>query len=91
MDGIQMLTQQYRIFNDEGKTFAFDNRAKSGFARGEGVGCLVLKPLSQALKDNDKIRSVIVNTGTGQDGKTVGMSLSHYRPYMQVLDLTQLH
>ncbi|OIW25172.1 hypothetical protein CONLIGDRAFT_690934 [Coniochaeta ligniaria NRRL 30616] len=62
------------IFNDEGKTFAFDNRAKSGFARGEGVGCLVLKPLQQALKDNDKIRSVIVNTGTGQDGKTIGMT-----------------
>lgn len=66
------LTTQYRIFNDHGRTFAFDHRAKSGFARGEGVGCLVLKPLDQALKDNDRIRSVIVNTGTGQDGKTVG-------------------
>ncbi|KAH8903179.1 polyketide synthase [Coniochaeta sp. PMI_546] len=62
------------IFNDDGKTFAFEKRAKSGFARGEGVGCLVLKPLQQALKDNDKIRSVIVNTGTGQDGKTLGMT-----------------
>jgi acyl transferase domain-containing protein/NADPH:quinone reductase-like Zn-dependent oxidoreductase/acyl carrier protein len=62
------------IFNDDGKTFAFDHRAKSGFARGEGVGCLVLKPLKQALADNDKIRSVIVNSGTSQDGKTVGMT-----------------
>ncbi|PNY26863.1 Polyketide synthase [Tolypocladium capitatum] len=62
------------IFNDHGKTFAFDHRAKSGFARGEGVGCLVLKPLDQALRDNDKIRSIIVNTGTNQDGKTVGLS-----------------
>ncbi|POR36838.1 Polyketide synthase [Tolypocladium paradoxum] len=62
------------IFNDHGKTFAFDHRAKSGFARGEGVGCLVLKPLDQALRDNDKIRSIIVNTGTNQDGKTVGKS-----------------
>lgn len=75
-----MLTPHYRIFNDDGKTFAFDKRAKSGFARGEGVGCLVLKPLQQALKDNDKIRSVIVNTGTGQDGKTLGMCMSHDRP-----------
>ncbi|KAL2673843.1 hypothetical protein Neosp_012287 [[Neocosmospora] mangrovei] len=62
------------IFNEHGKTFAFDERAKSGFARGEGVGALLLKPLDQALKDNDKIRSVIVNTGTNQDGKTVGIS-----------------
>ncbi|KAK3172947.1 Type I Iterative PKS [Lepraria neglecta] len=63
------------IFNDQGKTFAFDHRTKSGFARGEGVGCLVLKPLGQALKDNDRIRSIIVNTGTNQDGKTVGTSI----------------
>ncbi|RYP44955.1 hypothetical protein DL768_008640 [Monosporascus sp. mg162] len=60
------------IFNDAGRTFAFDHRAKSGFARGEGVGCLILKPLDQAIRDNDKIRSVIVNTGVNQDGKTVG-------------------
>lgn len=62
------------IFSDHGRTFAFDHRAKSGFARGEGVGALILKPLDQALKDNDKIRSIIVNTGTNQDGKTVGIS-----------------
>ncbi|KAL6364437.1 hypothetical protein LRP88_01838 [Fusarium phalaenopsidis] len=62
------------ILNEHGRTFAFDERAKSGFARGEGVGALLLKPLDQALKDNDKIRSVIVNTGTSQDGKTVGIS-----------------
>ncbi|KAH6989651.1 polyketide synthase [Ilyonectria sp. MPI-CAGE-AT-0026] len=62
------------IYNDDGKTFAFDHRAKSGFARGEGVGCLVLKPLDQAIKDNDKIRSVIVSTGINHDGKTVGLA-----------------
>ncbi|GAB0134290.1 t1pks [Epichloe bromicola] len=62
------------LFNNHGKTFSFDHRAKSGFARGEGVGCLVLKPLEQALKDNDKIRCIITNTGTNQDGKTVGLS-----------------
>ncbi|KAG5915216.1 Type I Iterative PKS [Claviceps capensis] len=62
------------IFNNHGKTFSFDHRAKSGFARGEGVGCLVLKPLDTALKDNDKIRCIITNTGTNQDGKTIGLS-----------------
>lgn len=61
-----------RLFSDEGKTYAFDNRAKSGFARGEGAGALILKPLDQALRDNDVIRSVIVNTGANKDGRTVG-------------------
>lgn len=53
-------------------TFAFDNRAKSGFARGEGVGVLVLKPVKDAIDNNDRIRSVIVSSGVGQDGRTVG-------------------
>ncbi|KAL7922833.1 putative polyketide synthase [Trichoderma austrokoningii] len=62
------------LFNEHGKTFAFDHRAKSGFARGEGTGCLILKPLHKALADNDKIYSVIVNTGVNQDGKTSGLT-----------------
>lgn len=62
------------LFSEHGKTFAFDHRAKSGFARGEAVGCLVLKPLDQAILDNDRIRSVIVEVGTNQDGKTVGLT-----------------
>ncbi|PTB44904.1 hypothetical protein M441DRAFT_53996 [Trichoderma asperellum CBS 433.97] len=62
------------LFNEQGKTFAFDHRAKSGFARGEGTGCLILKPLHKALADNDKIYSVIINTGVNQDGKTSGLT-----------------
>ncbi|EHK42694.1 polyketide synthase [Trichoderma atroviride IMI 206040] len=62
------------LFNEHGKTFAFDHRANSGFARGEGTGCLILKPLHKALADNDKIYSVIVNTGVNQDGKTSGLT-----------------
>lgn len=54
-------------------TFAFDNRAKSGFARGEGVGVVILKSVKSAIDDNDRIRSVIVSSGVGQDGRTVGM------------------
>lgn len=68
-----MLTCQ-SLFNEHGKTFAFDHRANSGFARGEGTGCLILKPLHKALADNDKIYSVIVNTGVNQDGKTTGLT-----------------
>ncbi|RMD41928.1 hypothetical protein DV735_g3244, partial [Chaetothyriales sp. CBS 134920] len=62
------------IFNEHGKTFSFDHRAKSGFARGEGVACLIIKPLDRAIQDNDNIYSVIVSSGTNQDGSTIGLS-----------------
>ncbi|KAK2813824.1 Type I Iterative PKS [Emmonsiellopsis sp. PD_5] len=62
------------LFNDEGRTFAFDERAQSGFARGEGVGMVVLKPLNVALRDGDPIRAIIANTGVNQDGKTQGIT-----------------
>ncbi|KAK3902329.1 polyketide synthase [Staphylotrichum tortipilum] len=62
-----------RLFSDAGKTYAFDERAKSGYARGEGAGCLVLKPLSQAQADNDHIFSVITHSGISHNGRTVGI------------------
>ncbi|KAI3002617.1 hypothetical protein CBS147346_5843 [Aspergillus niger] len=62
------------LFNEQGKTFAFDHRAVSGFATGEGTACLVLKPLDQALKDNDQIYSIIRNSGANHDGHTVGLT-----------------
>ncbi|GAB0135893.1 t1pks [Epichloe bromicola] len=63
-----------RLLSEQGVTYAFDHRAKSGFARGEGTGCLILKPLHRAMEDNDKIWSVIRNTGINQDGRTVGIT-----------------
>ncbi|KAM0715744.1 hypothetical protein Q7P37_008258 [Cladosporium fusiforme] len=62
-----------RLFSESGKTHAFDERAKSGYARGEGAGCIVLKPLDKALADNDHIRAVISHSGISHNGRTVGI------------------
>ncbi|KAJ5497006.1 Acyl transferase/acyl hydrolase/lysophospholipase [Penicillium fimorum] len=64
-----------QLFNDEGKIFSFDERATSGFARGEGCGIVILKPLDAALRDKDPIRAVIVHSGVNQDGRTQGITL----------------
>ncbi|QSZ36869.1 hypothetical protein DSL72_006752 [Monilinia vaccinii-corymbosi] len=53
--------------------YSFDHRA-NGYACGEGTAVMVLKPIKQALKDNDIIRAVIRNTGTNQDGRTPGIT-----------------
>ncbi|KAG6041353.1 Type I Iterative PKS, partial [Claviceps citrina] len=74
-----------RLLSEQGVTYTFDHRAKSGFARGEGTGCLILKPLSRAMKDNDKIWSVIRNTGINQDGRTVGITAPNSKAQEQLI------
>ncbi|KAJ5702830.1 type I iterative polyketide synthase [Penicillium malachiteum] len=64
-----------QLFNEDGRTYAFEERAKSGFARGEGAGVVLLKPLDAALRDKDPVRAIIANTGVNQDGRTKGITL----------------
>ncbi|KAK3170552.1 Type I Iterative PKS [Lepraria neglecta] len=58
-----------------GSSYAFDERATSGFGRGEGTVCVVLKLLDAALKAGDPIRAIIRNSGVNQDGKTAGVTM----------------
>jgi len=52
---------------------AFDDSA-NGYVRGEGAGILVLKPLSQALRDGNQIHGVIKASLVAQDGKSNGIT-----------------
>jgi acyl transferase domain-containing protein len=61
------------FLSPDGRCYSFDHRA-NGYGRGEGVGCVILKPLDEALKNGDVIRAVIRNTGINQDGKTPGVT-----------------
>lgn len=63
-----------RLLSDNGRSISFDDRG-TGFGRGEGCGMILLKPLDQALRDNDPIRAVISGTGINQDGKTPGITM----------------
>lgn len=63
-----------RFLSPDSKCHAFDNRA-NGYARGEGIAAIILKPLDAALRDNDVIRAVIRGTAVNQDGRTPGITL----------------
>ncbi|KAB8221196.1 hypothetical protein BDV33DRAFT_202677 [Aspergillus novoparasiticus] len=63
-----------RLLADSGRCYAFDHRASGGFGRGEGCGCIVIKPLDAAIEANDAVRAVIVGTGVNQDGRTTGIT-----------------
>ena len=71
---IQITDPYDRLLADSGKSYAFDERA-TGFGRGEGAGCIILKSLKDAQAAGDAIRSVVVNSGVNQDGRTRGISM----------------
>ena len=69
-----MLISQYSFLSDEGRCYAFDNRG-SGYGRGEGIACVIIKPLEDAVSARDPIRAIIRNTAVNQDGRTPGITM----------------
>lgn len=62
------------FLSPDGICHSFDDRA-NGYARGEAIGGIMLKPLKAALADGDTIRAVIRGSGANQDGKTPGITM----------------
>lgn len=69
-----ILLTALNFLSPDSKCQAFDQKA-NGYARGEGIASVILKPLDAALRDNDLIRGVIRGTAVNQDGKTPGITL----------------
>lgn len=51
------------------------DESANGYARGEGVAAVVLKPLSVAIADGDHVECLIRETGVNQDGATAGITM----------------
>ncbi|RMZ67076.1 polyketide synthase [Pyrenophora seminiperda CCB06] len=72
-DTIMMSLSNLQFLSPDSLCYSFDHRA-NGYSRGEGFGVIVLKPLSQALSNNDTIRAVIRASSSNQDGRTPGIT-----------------
>ncbi|KAH9885669.1 hypothetical protein F4778DRAFT_798830 [Xylariomycetidae sp. FL2044] len=68
-----MLLANMSFLSPDGVCYSFDERA-NGYARGEGVVALIIKPVLAAVRDGDAIRAVIRSTGSNQDGHTAGIT-----------------
>ena len=61
------------MLSPDGKCKAFDSSA-NGYVRSEGCGVVVIKKLSQAIKDKDNIRAIIHGTSANHSGKSNGLT-----------------
>ena len=75
-----ILTPEANVVLSKAKMLAPDGRCKTfaaaadGYVRSEGCGIVVLKRLSDAQADGDRILAVIRGTAVNQDGRSSGLT-----------------
>lgn len=62
-----VLEREFGALSPSGHTYAFDRRA-DGYVRGEGAGLVLLKPVSDAVRDGNRIHAVISGSAVGNAG-----------------------
>ncbi len=75
---------QLEAMSKTGQCHAFD-AAADGFVRGEGAGVAVLKRLSDAQRDGDRVLAVIRGSAVNQDGRSNGLMAPNPAAQMAVL------
>ena len=63
-----------RMLARDGRCKTFD-AAADGYVRGEGAGVVVLKRLSNALADGDRVLALVRGSAVNQDGKSSGLTV----------------
>ncbi len=75
---------QAQAMSPTGRCHAFDASA-DGFVRGEGCGVAVLKRLTDALRDGDRVLAVVCGSAVNQDGRSNGLMAPNPAAQMAVL------
>ncbi|HEY5836682.1 type I polyketide synthase [Streptomyces sp.] len=71
---ILMISQsQFGSVSRQGRAMSFSDSA-DGYVRGEGCGVVVLKRLSDALRDGDRVLAVVRGGAVNQDGRSAGIT-----------------
>ena len=82
--GVTLITSPYlyenlsaaHFLSPSGATKPFD-AAADGYCRGEGVGLVVLKKLSDALRDGDNVTGIITGSAVNQNANCVSITVPH--------------
>jgi acyl transferase domain-containing protein/NAD(P)-dependent dehydrogenase (short-subunit alcohol dehydrogenase family)/acyl carrier protein len=83
-EGVYLTLSESRALSKEGRCKTFDEAA-DGFVPGEGAGAVLLKPLSRALADGDRIYGLIEATAVNNDGHTMGITTPNPAAQQEVI------
>lgn len=76
-----MLSPDNTVYFSKLRAMAADGRCRSfdagasGYVRGEGCGVVVLKRLSDAIRDGDRVLGLIRGSAVNHDGKSSGLTV----------------
>lgn len=71
--GVTASMDAMGVTSPDGECRAFDASA-NGIVRAEGVGVVVLKPLTTALRDGDRVLAVLRGSAVNSDGRSNGLA-----------------
>jgi phthiocerol/phenolphthiocerol synthesis type-I polyketide synthase D len=69
----QLAMSKWGMLSPHGRCYSFDAHA-DGFVRGEGGGVVVLKRLTDAVRDGDRVLAVVRGSAINQDGRSNGLT-----------------
>ena len=72
------------MLSEDGRCKSFDKRA-DGYVRGEGVGSVLLKPLTQAEADHDHIYAVIRGSAENHGGRATSLTAPNPKAQAELL------
>lgn len=75
---------QLGILSPDGHCKTLDKSA-NGYVKGEGIGAILLKPLSKALKDKDNIYALVKGTAVNHGGKATSLTAPNKKAQAEVL------
>lgn len=74
-----------RMLSPTGRCRSF-GAGGDGFVPGEGAGCVLLKPLSRAITDGDRIHAVVRGSAVNHGGRTNGYTVPNPDAQRDVID-----